>query len=204
MYIDYNKILRCVDDPRIFRTCHKRVNYHKLSIPPLGTQYVSADGQKVTTITRPFLVYSDTNNVQNLTYAELCETYLLQEAPITVSGLVHRCTWGTVSGHFDSGTVWGTVYTCDEIQIHTKPQEYLVMHLPVGFETRYVPGDAVGHIDVAVKSVDAVTAYFLCPMLEDKPDIVHMTHIDTLQYYKTIICNVAEDVDYTIRKLTSL
>lgn len=203
MYIDYNKILRCVNDPKIFRACCERITYCTLAIPPIGTKFVCEGMQKVTTETRPVLVYGAANSVQNLTYAELCAEYHLCGKPITVTALVRGCTWNTVSGHLDAETVWGTVYTCDDIQIHTKTQGYLVMHLPVGFETRYSPCNTVGHVDVAVKSDAAVSTYFLCPIIDEMPDTTHITQIDTLQYHSKFICNVAEDVDYTVRCLTT-
>lgn len=203
MYIDYNKILRCVGDTQVFRPCHERVVYYTLRIPPLGTQYTYDGIQKATTVTRPFLVYLGANKIQNLTYAELCGTYLLHDNPITVSALVRGCTWNTVSGQLDAETVWGTVYTSDEIQIHTKSQNYRVMRLPIGFETRYSPSNAVGHVDVAVKSDTTNSTYFICPMVDEMPDTSNITHIDTLQYHSKFICNVAEDNDYTVRMLTN-
>lgn len=195
LFIPYERILRCLTDERVFIKCKSRIFYYTLAAPPIGTPFTCNDVKYMTCDVRPFLLTDVHKNVQNITYAELCTTYLLNNAPITVYTLTQCCNWNTVSGQLNSDVLWGTVYTCDDVQVHTRPQDYLIMRLPADCETRYMPAGVEGRIDVAVRSLKDNYAYFLCPIENGTPQTERITHIDTLYVYSNITGCTFDDAD---------
>lgn len=205
MFIPYERIVKCVGDERIFVKCKARIFYYTMTIPPIGTVFEQNGVKYATSADRPIILTDMHNNVQNITYAELCTTYLLFGSAINVYTLVHYCTWNDVSGYLNSDVLWGTVYTCDDIQVHTRTQDYLIMRLPESCETRYIPTNTDGRVDIAVQSFTDNYVYFLCPVCNNVPQVEHMKHIDTVYMYNNLMgCTFDADTEYTRRVLTKI
>lgn len=205
LFIPYERILRCIKDEHVFKKCTACVFYYTLIIPPLETTYVCNNVKYVTSSIRPFILKNMYKNICNLSFTELCTTYMLNNKPITSYELLKCCTWHPISGQLNSEVLWGTVYTCDNVIVHTCPKEYLIMRLPENCETRYIPSALDNRMDVAVRSTKDNYAYFLCPIEGEAPQTEQITHIDTLYLFNNIHgCDFADtDTEYVRSVLTA-